>query len=276
MEGGDGASLDEHRYKIQAAIAPSRASTTITIMTTRPRLRWARRRAGSSGGRGLCGFGARIENGSDTAQLGCDRGGTLRSMIDVGREHPSDNLLEFRRDVPIERAQHKTPRPLSAAEHLEQNGAERINVAARVCGLPGRSPPERRKARPSSIGDIPPAVNRDRPKFMNFARSFGVIMIVSGRISPWIMSTACASASASARLMRELERAPHVQRAAGDHRGKRLPLDELEDEKSLTALLALLEQHGDVRMRQLDAAAPPCREATEDAADRERSPAEEP
>ena len=51
-------------------------------------------------------------------------------------------------------------------------------------------------------------------------------------------------------------------------RRKRLPLHELEDEKPLIALLAALEQHGDVWMRQLDELAPRCRGATEGAPDR--------
>ena len=69
------------------------------------------------------------------------------------------------------------------------------------------------------------------------------------------MSSACASASASARLMPNSSARRTFSGAAVDQRRERLPLHELEHEKPLIALLAALEQHGDVRMRQLDRAA---------------------
>ena len=48
----------------------------------------------------------------------------------------------------------------------------------------------------------------------------------------------------------ELQCTAHVQCAAVDHRPERLPLHELEHEEGPIPLLADIEQHRDVRVRQ--------------------------
>ena len=120
-----------------AAIAAASTSSTMTIaMTPRaPLLSRRRDRLGRLGG--LRRFRADVEDGRDASELGGDRRGALRAVLDVRREHPADDLFELRRHVGVQARQHQTARALPAGEHLEHHRAQRIDVAARIAGASG-------------------------------------------------------------------------------------------------------------------------------------------
>ena len=112
LEGGYCASLEEHRYSIHAASAPSRASTPITAITTLLRLRWVRRRAGSivaaasAASVRVSRIAATLRSSAAIVAALCDRCSTLAASI------RPDNLFELRRDRAIETAEHE-PRALA-------------------------------------------------------------------------------------------------------------------------------------------------------------------